>query len=359
MEWYLSVLSDQDFIKELSICASFIHGTHVASIALNNHPEIKIMNLKLLGSGGSRSPFRENFKANMEDSSKRKRLLSRVFDRVKFGILAVSTEVLAAQLMNLYRDVVTYADNQGVSILNLSFGIPSDSLRKMIQNLFDSLKIKSTKTNVEDLVNYMFSTLNKRGRNLMNSFNHMIFVQAAGNSSQDIASHPIFPATVGVDNMIVVGATIGQRDWAPFSNFSSDLVDVAAPGVSITAATPGNSYLAVSGTSQSAPFVAHLVARIKLVNPELTPKQIRIIIRDTSNRHSFLEGRVRSQGIIDIKRAVFAARRAKESSLGEALTQSWQQFAPVSDEQEFSFLSAPVFGVDLIWTPSLNLLDKI
>jgi hypothetical protein len=47
--------------------------------------------------------------------------------------------------------------------------------------------------------------------------------------------------------------------WAGFSNFGRDVVDVAAPGVSIVSTGRNGTYASMSGTSLATPHVAGLL----------------------------------------------------------------------------------------------------
>ena len=71
-----------------------------------------------------------------------------------------------------------------------------------------------------------------------------------------------------ISSVIAVGATNKQDGLASFSNHS-ELVDLLAPGVSIETANAGGGYVAVSGTSASAPHVAGAWAVFKSLYPGL------------------------------------------------------------------------------------------
>lgn len=80
----------------------------------------------------------------------------------------------------------------------------------------------------------------------------VLFVAAAGNRGDDNAIHPMFPASYTLPNIISVAATNNRDELALFSNFGSTSVHVAAPGVDIWSAMPGNLYGYMSGTSMAA-----------------------------------------------------------------------------------------------------------
>jgi subtilisin family serine protease len=129
--------------------------------------------------------------------------------------------------------------------------------------------------------------------------------------------------------VITVAATYDRINLASFSNYGQT-VDVAAPGVNILSSVPGNHYLRVSGTSQAAPYVANLAAKIKDANPELYPVQIKKILMGTVDKKDYLVGKVASQGIVNNDRAIYAASLTKEMSVEKAINQSKTAIADIA-----------------------------
>ena len=120
-------------------------------------------------------------------------------------------------------------------------------------------------------------------------------VVAAGNDNDD-ASY-FTPSSCG--GVLVVGATTFRNERAPYSNFGARL-DVMAPGGNLNEDADGdgfpdgvlssvfdpasgeNTYAYFQGTSMAAPHVAGLVALMKSVQPDLTPDEVRGVLRDTA-----------------------------------------------------------------------------
>ena len=96
-----------------------------------------------------------------------------------------------------------------------------------------------------------------------------LLVAAAGNERGDVATANLVPALLGgpgSDNLISVAAYDGSDSLAPFSNYSKDHVDIAAPGCRI------NSWMSslgdtaeLSGTSMAAPQVTFAATLLRSV----------------------------------------------------------------------------------------------
>ncbi|WP_150451556.1 S8 family peptidase [Arenibacter lacus] len=117
----------------------------------------------------------------------------------------------------------------------------------------------------------------------------VLFVHAAGNSSQDLddPNNPNFPndqinnGPEIADNVITVGALTskyGSEMIASFSNYGAINVDVFAPGSAIYSTMPGNEYEFQGGTSMAAPAVAGVAALIMSYYPDLSAAQVKKII---------------------------------------------------------------------------------
>ena len=105
-----------------------------------------------------------------------------------------------------------------------------------------------------------------------------IVVVAAGNSNRN--AKEFSPANVS--GVIAVSAVDENLSKASFSNKVSDIkMAVSAPGVNILSTLPNNQYGFLSGTSMSTPYVASLIAIMKSINPDLSTKEIYLILEKT------------------------------------------------------------------------------
>ena len=204
-------------------------------------------------------------------------------------IVAESNQIallpISAALVGGMYTAIQHAYDKGSRLTNISLGITSDdtSLNSPI-----------------GMTNFGFSravTIHK----------DMLFVISAGNESLDVDGNPLLLFSKR-PNVLLVAATDQGGKLADFSNFGSTSVGVAAPGVDIPIIGGNNVRNIASGTSLAAPFVTNIAAKIKLINPKLTPEEIIKIIMDTVDKKPGLEGKIQSGGIVNKARALARAR---------------------------------------------------
>jgi len=165
---------------------------------------------------------------------------------------------------------IIYAVDNGASIINMSFG-KGYSWNKDI---------------VDEAVKYAAK-------------NDVLLVHAAGNSAQNNDDTDNFPNDTydkscwlfckknANDNWIEVGAlsyVYNENLPASFSNYGKNEVDLFAPGVAIYSTTPDNEYQNAQGTSMASPVVAGVSALLRSYFPELTAKQVKEILMESSTK---------------------------------------------------------------------------
>lgn len=156
---------------------------------------------------------------------------------------------------------IKYAVENGADIINMSFG-KSISPQKIF--IDDAIKLAEQK--------------------------NILIVHAAGNAGVDTDQLVHFPSDYYLDkqeatNFINVGSSgkeNGNAFASIFSNYGQYHVDIFAPGESIISLDTNNTYSMNSGTSEAAPIVTGIAALILSYFPELTPKEIIIILLESS-----------------------------------------------------------------------------
>ncbi len=103
----------------------------------------------------------------------------------------------------------------------------------------------------------------------------ILTVAAAGNGSFNVDNSPLYPAAFDLDTVVSVAGSDRYDHLADFSVWGPTSVDLAAPGASIYAPTPGSLYSYGSGVSYSTPFVSGVAALAWSAVPSATLAQVR------------------------------------------------------------------------------------
>jgi subtilisin family serine protease len=140
--------------------------------------------------------------------------------------------------------------------------------------------------------------------------NNILFVTAAGNTSQDDDTTPRYPCSYDLANEICVAASDQNDDLWSQASWGPNTVDLAAPGVNIYSTLcpscggqAGASYGYISGASMSAAEVSGAAALI-LSAENLSATQLKADILDNVQPVPALNGLVRTGGILDICKAI-------------------------------------------------------
>lgn len=161
---------------------------------------------------------------------------------------------------------IIYAVDNGAKIINMSFGKPYSWDKKA----------------VDKAVRYA----EKHG---------VLLIHAAMNDSKNIDIKTVYPndrydkkkwfRPRHASNWLDVGAFSwkkGEDAVATFSNYGKTNVDVFAPGVAIYSTTPEDTYASYNGTSMATPVTAGVAAMIMSYYPNLSVKQVKEIIMEST-----------------------------------------------------------------------------
>jgi subtilisin family serine protease len=139
----------------------------------------------------------------------------------------------------------------------------------------------------------------------------VLFVKSAGNNGSELPPdhsgrfHPgTYLPTNNLPNMLVVAAADPTLVRRRSSNYGGATVDVAAIGGSVRSVGANGDWAIKSGTSMAAPKVANLASKCRILNPELSPDQLKRIVTVTCNPFPAWRGLVISNGMINPERAM-------------------------------------------------------
>ena len=237
----------QDFIESLSLFGSYVHGTHVAGIAAEGNPAIRLLNA-----------------------------------RITFGHKLIPEEPtleLAARSARATHDAIAYFREQGVRVVNMSWGGTQAGYEYALQanGVGDDAEMRA------EMARVLFGLGYRALVDAMEAAEDILFIPAAGNSDDDVEFTQVIPSSIDLPNVLVVGAVDQAGDETGFTSHGRN-VAVHANGHAVESWFPGGKRVAISGTSMSAPNVANLAAKLLAVDPSLTPAEVREIIISTAER---------------------------------------------------------------------------
>ena len=111
----------------------------------------------------------------------------------------------------------------------------------------------------------------------------MLAVVSAGNDGRDIDEDPVFPASLALENIVVVTSADGFGRLAPRSNWGRESVDVMLPAENLEIVDFRGASGTASGSSYAVPRLAALAARLLTREPALGAAELkaRILARAT------------------------------------------------------------------------------
>lgn len=321
-DWYAQARQDQDFIKRLSVYGNFMHGTHVGGIAIKGSDQAELLAVKLIPT---------------EAGIGIRELAKKTQSGFELILVKMFLGNIADQQAKQLTEIAQYVHGHKADIANGSFGVGFGHAKMIVKQLAEQFGAKDvTEEQIEQVAKEFLNDLIKKTESMMAAAPDTLFVFAAGNEGTNNDVYPTSPTNVKAPNSISVAATINRDVLAPFSCYGTQMVEVAAPGVTINSAVPGDKYLEVSGTSQAAPYVANVASRVKDMNPELNPSQIKEVLMGTVDKKSWLQGKVKTSGLVNTERAVAAAELSKTMTLSRAIEEARLRVGDLHSKTNFS-----------------------
>ena len=270
---HLSALKPDEykaFVEEIGLASNWMHGTHVAGIAIAGNPYARL-----------------------------------VVGRIEFDWHLIPDPCPTRELtLRDARNAQSYVDffrQQGVRVVNMSWG----GSVKGIERALELCNIGKTPDERKAIAREYFDIQKDALTKAFASAPDILFVTAAGNSNQDASFAEDIPAGIVLPNLLTVGAVDKAGDEASFTSYGPT-VKVHANGYQVESVIPGGEKLAESGTSMASPQVVNLAAKILAVAPKLTPSQVIALIRDNADKTP--DGR---RTLINPKKTLAAAEAGK------------------------------------------------
>tara|TARA_Y100000590_G_scaffold470775_1_gene670357 strand:- start:170006 stop:171337 length:1332 start_codon:yes stop_codon:yes gene_type:complete len=324
--WYKEKREDEEFLEELKKFRSFIHGSHVAGIAMyRDHKRfgpLNFINVKYLGKAENGAAKEPEYKPLKKGST-----AGRIRHLKKF-----ITKYNTWQEGKLAR-AIDYVCKRA-HVVNGSWGKSFKGSVKVVSQWYElEFESEPSKEISEELARLFLNNLIVRTQRIAKRYPHILFVFSAGNSKSDNDEFPHYPSDARGKNILAVGASNGGARTNS-SNFGLKTVDLFAPGFLIASTTPENRVLKTTGTSQAAPRVSHAALVIRNINKSLLAPQIKRIIMETVDYNSeFISV---SHGHLNLPRAIEAAKLSLKLSLPLAIKKAKKNVLPISFDKAFN-----------------------
>jgi len=255
-------------IEELSLAGSYIHGTHVAGIAMAGNPYARLAVARI------------------------------EFDWHMVPDPCPTPELVERGAANA-QAYVDFFKRHRVRVVNMSWGGSVNGYEQALELCGIGKDPDERKT----IARRYFETGRVALERAIRGAPQILFVAAAGNDNSDASFAEDIPAGIDAANLLAVGAVDHAGDEASFTSYGKTVV-AHANGYQVESVIPGGEKLAESGTSMAAPQAANLAAKMLAVNPKLAPTDVIRIIRDTVEKTP--DGR---RMLLHPAKAVDAARR--------------------------------------------------
>jgi subtilisin family serine protease len=251
-------------MESMNFGGHYIHGTHVAGIALEGNPFGRLL------------VVREAFPNQVPPPP---------------PTLAGATKFAAGA-----GELTAYLRKHGARVVNMSWTI---TLKDDFEQNLQANNVGADAAERRKMALEMLGVVRDGLRAALTSTREILYIAAAGNSnSNSTFDEDVWASMKDLPNLLVVGAVDQAGNEASFTSFGP-AVTVYANGFQVESYIPGGERWKRSGTSMAAPNVTNLAAKLIALDPSLTPTDVVKLIRDGSDLSA--DGRFR---LINPKRSV-------------------------------------------------------
>ena len=259
----------QDFQDDIGLMGNYVHGTHVAGVAVAGNPFARILHIT------------ENWPwKSIPDEA----------PTVEFG----------ERWGQSCRQSIDYMKGANTRVVNMSWRIG----RSMLEGMLSAKGVGSTPEERAELSRQIFKPFRDGLEQAIRSAPDVLFIAGSGNEDNNVDFAEYVPAGLRLPNLLTVGAVDDQDQFTGFTS-TGDNVEFYANGYRIPSMVPGGRVIPFSGTSMAAPQVANLAAKILAIRPDFKPADVIAAIRANADPIPDKPGRF----IINPKRTIESLER--------------------------------------------------
>lgn len=232
------------FTDDMSLIGSFVHGTHVAGVAVAGNPFARIVHVS------ENWPYK-----SIPDEA------PTVDEGRRWG--------------ESMKRAVAYLKKADVRVVNMSWRVG----RSAFESMLEAKGAGKDPAERAELSRQIFAQLRSGLEEAIRSAPDILFIAGSGNEDNDVDFAEYIPAGLRLPNLVTVGAINHMDQFTSFTSTGKN-VELYANGYRIESMVPGGRKIKFSGTSMAAPQVTNLAAKILALKPELKPADVMKLIRD-------------------------------------------------------------------------------
>jgi subtilisin family serine protease len=238
----------KQFTEDLAAVGMWVHGTHVAGIAVEGNPFAQVTAVAMHWSHDS--------------------------------VPQLPTAESAARNAAAYRVAVEHFKKAGARVVNMSWRYGPG----FFEGALAYHNVGRTPEERKQIARRLFEVEKQGLLDAITDAPGILFVAGSGNEDNSADFSDYIPAGFQLPNLITAGAVDQAGTETSFSTFGKTVV-VHANGFEVVSYMPGGEKTRLSGTSMAAPQVANLAAKLFAVRPELTPAQAKALILEGAERN--------------------------------------------------------------------------
>ena len=242
--------------EQINFIGDYIHGTHVAGIALKGNPFARMLTVRFTDDVGFTNG------GNGPSEAREKKVAQNLLELVKYWKTAK------------------------VRVVTMSWGYFLSDYETDVQNHYPQL-------NEIEKKELAFKLWTMRKESLLKAFSlapEILFIASCGNKNTNSDNDLRFPAALDLPNVMGIGSVNSEGNETSFTS-TGNKVAVHANGYMVESLAPGGQKVLLSGTSMATPYVANLASKLIAIQPALTPMQVISLIKEGADHSS--DGRVR------------------------------------------------------------------
>lgn len=254
-------------MKRFEFLSQYMHGTHVAGIAVRGDPAARLVVVQFYDS----------------------------LPEIPF----LPTVAWAEKFKEDFHEVGEYLRRNQVQVVNMSW---SDDVAE-IEQWLDRTSTEKDAEKRKEQARGIYAIWREAVEGAIQAAPDTLWICAAGNSDSNATFLGDVPASLELPNLISIGAVDQAGDETSFTSYGKTVV-LYADGFQVESYVPGGTRLKESGTSMASPNAVNLAAKLIALDPKLTPKETIALMEEGATTSS--DGRLKT---IDPKASVALLRK--------------------------------------------------